>query len=41
MQWFMKLTLAKKLLSTFITLAAITAGVGWAKRKRAHHLSRS
>jgi methyl-accepting chemotaxis protein len=28
MQWFMKLTLAKKLLGTFITLAAITAGVG-------------
>lgn len=28
MNWFMKLTLAKKLLLTFITLACITAGVG-------------
>lgn len=28
MKWFMKLTLAKKLLTTFITLALMTAGVG-------------
>jgi methyl-accepting chemotaxis protein len=28
MKWFMKLTLAKKLLTTFVTLALITAGVG-------------
>jgi len=28
MKWFMKLTLAKKLLTTFITLAMLTAGVG-------------
>jgi len=28
MKWFMKLTLAKKLLTTFVTLAMLTAGVG-------------
>jgi len=28
MKWFMKLTLAKKLLATFVTLALLTAGVG-------------
>jgi methyl-accepting chemotaxis protein len=28
MKWFMKLTLAKKLLTTFVTLALLTAGVG-------------
>ena len=28
MKWFMKLTLAKKLLATFISLALLTAGLG-------------
>ena len=28
MKWFLQLSLAKKLLTTFVTLAAITAGVG-------------